>query len=123
MIAALCFAGGATAAAWGAAHLAPTRKVVAGFGTLSDDNRRIITMEWIAEGAFLIFIGAVVIAVTAIDRRADAASATYVTAAIGLMALAIVSLFTGFRIRHPPFRLCPLIFTISAALILGGTFT
>jgi len=45
--------GGATAAAWGVAHLVPTRKVAAGFGPISEDNRHIITMEWIAEGAFL----------------------------------------------------------------------
>ena len=43
----LCYLGGAMAAAWGIAHIVPTRKIVAGFGAISDDNRNIITMEWI----------------------------------------------------------------------------
>ncbi len=49
----LPFAGGVTAAAWGIVHLLPTRKVVAGLGDTSEDNRNIVRMEWIAEGAFL----------------------------------------------------------------------
>ena len=43
---------------WGIAHLSPTKAVVAGFGEISIDNRRIITMEWITEGVALIFLGA-----------------------------------------------------------------
>ena len=41
---------------WGVAHLIPTKFVVQGFGNISPDNRRIITMEWIVEGVFLIFL-------------------------------------------------------------------
>ena len=46
---------------WGIAHLFPTKNVVADFGDISEDNRNIITMEWIVEGMALIFIGALVI--------------------------------------------------------------
>jgi hypothetical protein len=35
----------------------PTRAVAAGFEPVSLDNRRILVMEWIAEGVTLIFIG------------------------------------------------------------------
>ena len=42
---------------WGVAHIVPTKSVVSGFGTISEDNKRIITMEWIAEGLTLCFIG------------------------------------------------------------------
>ncbi|MFB0515085.1 MAG: hypothetical protein ACETWG_00590 [Candidatus Neomarinimicrobiota bacterium] len=42
--------GSAIIIVWGIAHLVPTRNIVAGFGDLSPDNTRIITMEWIAEG-------------------------------------------------------------------------
>lgn len=42
---------------WGVAHLFPTRSVVSGFGGISHDNQRIITMEWIIEGITLIFMG------------------------------------------------------------------
>jgi hypothetical protein len=34
--------------------------------------------------------------------------------------MAIVSVFTGFKIHFLPFRLCPLIFTLSAILISVG---
>jgi len=37
----------------GIAHLIPTRSVARGFGDISPDNRRIITMEWIGEGVYL----------------------------------------------------------------------
>jgi hypothetical protein len=36
------------------------------------------------------------------------------------VALALVSLFTGFKVHFLPFKLCPVIFTVSAALILLG---
>lgn len=49
--------GSAVVVVWGIAHIIPTRTVVAGFGELTADNRRIITMEWVAEGLALIFIG------------------------------------------------------------------
>lgn len=109
-------------AAWGIAHLFATRGVVKGFGELSADNRRIITMEWIVEGVALLALGALVAAVTAVDADASAASAAYAVAIATLLVLAIVSLFTGFRIAFLPFRLCPAIFTLSAVLIGVGAW-
>jgi hypothetical protein len=106
---------------WGIAHLFATRGVVAGFGNLSSDNRRIITMEWIVEGVALIAIASFVVAVTAIQPGALAAQAVYAVAIVTLLVLAGVSLFTGFRVAFLPFRLCPLIFCASAALIFFGT--
>jgi hypothetical protein len=123
MTSALCYAGGATAAAWGIAHLIPTERVVTGFGAISDDNRNVITMEWISEGVFLVFIGVLVIVTAAVDHTAHASRVVYVLSASGLVALAIVSLFTGFKVRFLPYKLCPVIFTASAVLILAGAFT
>ncbi len=34
---------------WGVAHVIPTVAVVSGFGTISIENRRVITLEWLAE--------------------------------------------------------------------------
>jgi hypothetical protein len=93
---------------------------VQGFGDISIDNRRIITMEWITEGVALIFIGALVGAVTVVDPNHEVSTAVYTISVIGLVVLAVVSLFTGFRISFLPFRLCPFIFTLSAALIYFG---
>ena len=117
---ALLYLGAALTALWGISHLIPTRGVVAGFGEISDDNRHIITMEWIVEGVSLIFIGVLVAVVTAIDARADVATAVYIVSAVGLLVLALVSLFTGFKVRFLPFRLCPFILTLSAVLVLVG---
>lgn len=118
--AALLYAGGALPLLWGIAHLFPTKSVVAKFGDISPDNRRIITMEWVVEGVALIFMGALVCTVTALDRSSTAAGAAYILTALGLLALAVVSVFTGYKVAFLPFKLCPFIFGLSAALILAG---
>lgn len=105
---------------WGLSHLFPTRSVVRGFGEISEDNKNIITMEWIVEGVALIFIGTLVAMVTYLDPASTAASASYIAASCCLVVLAVVSLFTGFRINFLPFKLCPAIFTASAVLITLG---
>ena len=105
---------------WGIAHLFPTKSVVQGFGGITIDNKRIITMEWINEGLTLIFIGVLVAAVTIIDPSSIVSTAVYFIAVIMLLAMAVLSLFTGFKINFLPFKLCPFIFSASAILILIG---
>ena len=107
---------------WGVAHLFPTRNVVTGFGDISLDNRRVMAMEWINEGATLIFIGALAAAVTLVDPESLVARTVYWLAIIMLNALSIISLFTGFRVNFLPYRLCPIIFTGSSVLILAGMY-
>ena len=107
---------------WGIAHLFATRGAVAGFGELSADNRRVITMEWIVEGVALLSLGALVAAVTAVDTAAAVSLAAYAVAVATLLVLALVSLATGFRVAFLPFRLCPFIFTLSAVLIALGAW-
>ena len=109
-------------ALWGIAHLFATGGVVAGFGDLTADNRRIITMEWIVEGVALISTAAFVAVATAIEPASAVSAGVYGVAIGTLIALAIVSLFTGFRIAFLPFRLCPFIFSLSAALIAWGAW-
>jgi hypothetical protein len=107
---------------WGAAHLFATRGVVAGFGELSADNKRIITMEWIVEGVALISIAAFVASVTVSQPEVLASQVVYAVAIVTLLVFAVVSLFTGFRVAFIPFRLCPFIFCASAALIFFGAW-
>jgi len=107
---------------WGVAHLLATKGVVKGFGDITVDNRRIITMEWLVEGVALVSTAAFVAAATAIQPEATVSSAVYAVAAATLVVLAIVSSFTGFRVAFLPFRLCPLIFGVSAALIVWGAW-
>jgi len=117
----LLYLGAALTGLWGIAHLFPTRSVVKGFGDISLDNQRIITMEWIVEGVSLIFIGVLVAVVTLIDPASVVSKAVYLVSALALIVLASVSLFTGFKVNFLPFKLCPVIFTVSAVLILLGS--
>ena len=107
---------------WGVAHLFATKGVIVGFGDLTTDNRRIIIMEWIVEGVALISTAAFVSVVTGIQPEAPVSYAVYAVAIGTLVVLAVVSLFTGFRIAFLPFRLCPFIFGASAVLIAWGAW-
>jgi len=117
----LLYSGSAFISFWGVAHLFPTRSVVSGFGEISVDNKRIITMEWIIEGIALIFIGSINAIVTAIDHTSSISLAIYLSSAVVLLVLAFVSLLTGFKISFLPFKLCPVIFISSAVLIILGS--
>ena len=116
----LLYLGSGLTVIWGVAHLFPTKSVVQGFGEISIDNKRIITMEWIIEGLALIFIGVLVARVTVIDSSNVVSTAVYLISVIMLLVMAVLSLFTGFKISFLPFKLCPIIFTTSAVLILIG---
>ena len=106
---------------WGIAHLVPTRSVVAGFGTLSQDNRRIITMEWIAEGLALCFIGLLGILLAIVGAANPVAIAVYRALAAMLVVMAGLSAMTGARTSILPMKVCPFVKVIAATLIFAGT--
>jgi hypothetical protein len=118
----LLYLGAALPFLWGVSHLFPTRSVVKGFGDISLDNKRIIAMEWIIEGAALIFIGAVVASVTYIDHTNTISRTIYWISFVMLNTLSVISVLTGFKINFLPFKLCPVIFTSSSLLILIGCY-
>jgi hypothetical protein len=116
----LLYAGAAAIFLWGAAHVAATCGVVAGFGELSPDNRKIITMEWIAEGLALCFVGVLVfVARLALGGGGDV---VYLASAAFLLILAALSSFTGARTSVLPMKLCPFVKTAVAAAFILGTF-
>lgn len=106
----LLYSGSLFVVLWGVAHLFPTRSVVAGFGDITLDNQRIITMEWSIEGVALVFVGIIISGVTLTDPASAVARAVYLVLADALIVLALVSLFTGFKVSFTPFKLCPFIF-------------
>lgn len=116
----LFYFGGGITLIWGTAHLFPTQSVVKGFGEISNDNKHIITMEWINEGVALIFIGIVVIGITIIEPTNSSAAFVYFSSVVILLTLAAISLFTGHKVNFLPFKLCPYFFSISAVAILLG---
>jgi hypothetical protein len=106
---------------WGAAHVAALKPVVPGFGTLSPDNKRIITMEWIAEGLTMCFIAVLTLLVT---FRAEASAAFVVRAsAVMLLVMAVLSATTGARTSVVPMKLCPVVKTIVAGLMLSARWS
>jgi hypothetical protein len=119
----LAYLGGLLLIIWGISHIIPTNNVIKGFGPISADNVHIIAMEWINEGLTLIFLGLLSIAVTLInDNKSKVSKLVYILTFIMLLAMSVLSLFTGFRVDFLPFKLCPLIFMISALLIVQGAY-
>lgn len=104
---------------WGVAHIVPIKSVVRGFGDISQDSKLIITMEWIAEGLSLCFIGALVLLMVVFAGTEDATATIVYWAAAGmLLVLAILTLSTGARTSSIPIRICPLIKTVVAVLFI-----
>jgi hypothetical protein len=107
---------------WGIAHIAPTRGVVNGFGELSTDNRRILIMEWIAEGLTMVFIGLLVLLVSLMfDGQNEVAIFVYRASAVMLLVMAGLSAMTGARTSILPMKLCPYIKTVVAVLVFLGS--
>jgi hypothetical protein len=115
----LAYVASATLIAWGSAHLAPTRAVAASFGDISVDNRRILVMEWAAEGITHISIGLLVVICTAAEGPGDPTTQlVYVVSAMILVVLAALTAATGARTPVVWFRICPFVLTSAAALLL-----
>lgn len=117
----LAYAAASVIAMWGVAHLIPTRQVVAGFGAISTDNRRVITQEWLAEGIAMIGIAAFVVAATAADGPGEIRAWVYRTAALLLVAVGLLTALTGARTPVVWFKICPLVMAASAALLLTAS--
>lgn len=106
---------------WGIGHLAPTKSIVLGFGVLTDDNRRIITMEWIMEGLALIFIGVLVFLVTVFGGYYHPVSVLVIrSCAVMLIVMSAVSFATGGKTSVVPMKICPYVKAIVAILLNLG---
>jgi hypothetical protein len=115
----LLYIGSIAITLWGLAHIVPTKSIVAGFGDLSVDNHRIITMEWVAEGLTLVFIGLLVLATTlVIGPNSPTAELVFYAAAGMLIVMAIWSAFTGARTSILPMKACPFVKSIVAIIFI-----
>jgi hypothetical protein len=117
----LVYAGSIVIILWGIAHIIPTRAIVHGFGEISEDNRKVLTMEVIAEGLTLVFLGALPLAVTVLVGVQDrTAGIVYLACAGMLLAMAVLTGVTGARTSTIWYKLCPAVKTIAAALFILG---
>lgn len=106
---------------WGVAHLIPTKAIVNGFGSISEDNKRIITMESIAEGITLIFLGVLVLLVTIIGSYQNTVSrVVFWACAIMLIVMAMLTALTGARTSILPYKICPFVKMAVAILFILG---
>ena len=118
----LLYIGAGVIIIWGIAHIVPTKSVVNGFGQISQDNKRIITMEWIAEGLTLCFIGLLVLLVTIfIGPKNNLSNIVYWASAAMLVVMAILTASTGARTSIVPIKICPAVKIAVAILFLLGT--
>jgi hypothetical protein len=119
----LIYIGSAVIIIWGIAHIIPVKSVVAGFGSISQDNKRIITMEWIAEGITLCFMGLLVLFITISGGFQNPVSLNvYRASALMLIVMAILTGFTGARTSIVPIKICPFVKTVVAILFFLGTY-
>ena len=118
---ALAFAGAGLVFMWGVAHVIPTRQVVSGFGEISRDSRLVLTMEWVAE-ALAMWLVAALVAVVAVAGAGAAARLVYRVCAAFLVVLGAWTTVTGARTPVIWFKLCPVVLSVGAGLVLAASW-
>ena len=117
----LLYVGAGVITVWGIAHIVPVKSVINGFGQISQDNKRIITMEWIAEGLTLCFIGLLVLFVTIWgEARSNTSIIVYMASSAMLVIMAALTSVTGARTSIVPIKICPFIKIVEAILFFLG---
>lgn len=117
----LLYVGSGLIIVWGIAHLVSTKAIVSGFVPISEDNKKILAMESIAEGLTLIFLGILVLLVMFTGGYEGTITKTVVWAVIAmLLIMAMLTLFTGARTSLIPYKICPVVKTIVAVLFILG---
>ncbi len=122
MVTTLSFAAAAAVGVWGVAHVIPTRQVLRGFDPITTDNRRIILQEWVAE-AFAMWGLSAVLIVTNVVGGSNTESSVWIyrTVAALLVALAVLTASTGARTPVVWFKICPVLLTASALLLVSAS--
>ena len=118
MTAVLAYVAAGITGLWGIAHAVPTRQVLAGYAPITVDNRRVLLQEWLAEAFTMWGLAALVIVVTATGGGTGVAAWVYRVTAGLLLALAVLTGLTGARTPVVWFRVCPVLLTCSAVLLL-----
>jgi ABC-type polysaccharide/polyol phosphate export permease len=119
---ALFYVGSIVIIFWGIAHLIPTGSIVKGFGEISEDNKKILTIGVVAEGVVLIFTGLFPLLVLVITGSSDrGAHIVYFYSAVLLLVLAVMTALTGARTSIIWYKICPVVKTMVAILFLFGS--
>jgi hypothetical protein len=106
----------------GTAHAIATGSMVAGFGDISADNRRVITKQWVAESLAKWFVAALVIAVTAAGGMNEAAAdLVYRFCAGFLILLGAWTASIGWRTAVIEYKACPVVMSVAAGLLVAAS--
>jgi len=118
----LAYLAGLMLVVWGVAHVAATRAVLSLYGELSTDNRRVWVMEWVAEGFTHVFVGLLVVVITAIEG-AGGSGATVVYRSCAAFELVLVgwTAATGARTPYIWYRICLVVLSAVAGLLLAAS--
>jgi hypothetical protein len=123
MNAVLAYLSAALLAVWGTAHAIPTGQILAGFKPVTADNRRVIQQEWLAEAFTMWGLAAVVVAASAAGgAMTDTRAWVYRAVSALLIALAGLTTLTGARTPAIWFKICPVLLTAVAALLMIASF-
>jgi len=115
----LAFVAATAVGVWGVAHAIPTGQVLAGFAPVSRDNRRILLQEWLAEAFTMWGVAATVIVATVVGGAGGHVTVwVYRAIAALLVGLAVLTGLTGARTPVVWFKLCPVLLSGSAVLLL-----
>jgi hypothetical protein len=107
---------------WGVSHIIPTRQVVAGFGGIDQDNRYIITMEWVAEGLSFMFVAVLIVAATWSTNTPEAAEDLVYRVTSGfLISIGVWTAMTGARTKVIWFKMCPVVMSVSSGLLIAAS--
>jgi hypothetical protein len=118
----LLYTGSIITIGWGIAHIIAARAVVKGFGDISEDNRKFILMEWVAEGLTLCFIGVLVLLTNILGGTTNSIARIVFRISAGmLIVLAIWTALTGAKTSNIPTKICPFVLTFVAVLFIAGS--
>jgi hypothetical protein len=121
MAEAVAYLAAAVIAVWGVSHAIPTRQVVAGFEPTAVDNHRVILQEWVIEAGAMWGLAGLVFAVTLMGGDASVVDGVYRVVAGILVAFAIVTALTGARRSVIWFKICPVLLTGTATLLVTAS--
>ena len=118
----LAYVAAGVVALWGVAHVLPTARVVQSFNDTSHDNQLVITQEWIAEAMTMWFIATLVVIATAAGGSHQALT-DWVDRASAMMLFAIAGLTasTGARTSVVFFKICPVLLSLTGALLITAS--
>lgn len=119
---ALAYLAAGLVALWGVSHAIPTRQVVAGFEPITRDNRLVITQEWLAEAFTMWGLAAAIVVTTAVGG-ADSSTTVWLYRVVAglLVAIAALTALTGARTPVVWFKVCPVLLSSSAALLVAAS--